>query len=159
MTHHIESLMNNFADVNSKFFNSPDFPFKLFFLKVTSFLFFLLENLTITRSLHLILWHASRSPAETGVPVMEYRFFKLHVVDIFRYRIYLYHFSRKALRRVHSVSLQCFYFFGEKFRSVFLNLEVRFARSSWIEFTVSNSSISSSLVSFSNCFLVRTTIF
>ena len=51
----IESLMNNFADVNPKFFNSSDSPFKLFFLKITSFLFFLLENLTITRSLHLIL--------------------------------------------------------------------------------------------------------
>ena len=30
---HIESLINNFAGVNPKFFNSSDFPFKLFLLK------------------------------------------------------------------------------------------------------------------------------
>ena len=63
--------MNNFANVNPKFFNSSDFSFKLFFLKMTSFLFFLLENLTITRYLCLILWHTSRSPAKTGVPVKD----------------------------------------------------------------------------------------
>ena len=34
------------------------------------------------------------------------------------------------------------------------NFEVSFARSSWIEFTVSNSSISSYLISFSNCFFI-----
>ena len=62
--------MNNFADINPKFFNSPDFPLKLVFLKITSFLFFSAGELD-TRSLRLILWHASRSPAEKGVPMRD----------------------------------------------------------------------------------------
>ena len=67
----IESLRNNLTDVNPKFFNSSDFPIKLFFQKNSAISFFLLENLMITQSLCLILWHASRSPAETGVPVRD----------------------------------------------------------------------------------------
>ena len=63
--------MNNIARVNPKFFKTSDFPFKLLFLKIMSFLFALLENLTIARSLCFTLLHTSRSPAEAGVPVKD----------------------------------------------------------------------------------------
>ena len=63
--------MNNFPDVNPKFFRLLGFPLKLFFLKITLFLFFLLENLTITRSFCIILRHASRSLGEAKVPVRD----------------------------------------------------------------------------------------
>ena len=163
--------MNNFADVNPKFFNSSDFPFKLFFLKITSFLFFLLENLTITRSLRLILWHASRSPAETGVPVRDKAWHIdssscmswissgtgfISIISLLRYCE-----ESKAFLCNVSICLERSFvqFFetasSDSTRAYFSrnssNLEVRFARSSWIEFTVSNWSISSSL-SFSNSY-------
>ena len=58
--------MNNFADLNPKF--STRQISHLFFLDhAISFFFYL----TITRSLRFILWHASRSPAETGVPMRD----------------------------------------------------------------------------------------
>ena len=171
--------MNNFADVNPKFFNSSDFPFKLFFLKITSVLYFLLESLSITRSLRLILWHASRSPAEKGVPVRD----KALHIDSSSYISWISSGTRfisiisflryceksKAFLCNVSICLERSFmqFFetssSDSTRAYFSrnspNLEVRFTRFSWIEFTVSNSFTSSSLLSFSYCFLVRTTIF
>ena len=163
--------MNNFADVNPKFFNSSDFPFKLFFLKITSFLFSLLENLTFTRSLRLILWQALRSPTETGVPVRDKAWHIdssscmswissgtgfISIISLLRYceesKVFLCNVSicleRSFIQVFETASSDSTRAYFSRNSS---NLEVRFARSSWIEFTVSNWSISSSL-SFSNSY-------
>ena len=133
----------------------------------------------ITWSFLLILRHASRALGETRVPVRD----KAWYIDSsscmswissgtrFTSIIFLWRYCEDSTVFLWNIYIclersfvQFFDISSSDSTHTYLsrtlsNYEVRFASSSWIEFTVNKSSIDSSLVSFSNCFLVRMTIF
>ena len=85
---------------------------------------------------------------------LTYWFFTLHVLDTFRYWIYIKAFLCNVSNWLKRSFMQFFDISNlDSSRAYFSrnpsNLEVRFASSSWVEFTVSDLSISSSLLSFS----------
>ena len=85
---------------------------------------------------------------------LTYWLFTLHVLDTFRYRIYLKAFlcnvsiwlKRSFMKFFDISNLDSSRAYFSRNSS---NLEIRFASSSWVEFTVSDLSISSSLLSLS----------
>ena len=141
--------------------------------------FFLQENLTITQSFRLILWHVSRSLGERRVPVRDKAWYTDYpsscmswmssgtgftsIISLRRYCEESKAFLCNVAICLERIFVQFFDISSSDSTRTYLsrnssNLEARFASPSWIEFTVSNSSISSTLLSFSSCFFVRTSI-